>query len=179
MIKRIIVFCGSSKGNAPVFSRAAEALGREFCARGIGLVYGGGDVGLMGVVADTVMQGGGEVTGVIPGFLKDREVAHHGISELIVTGTMHERKQRMHELGDAVIAMPGGFGTLDELFELLTWKQLGLHAQPIGLLNIDGFFDHLIAQMDHMAATGFLRPEHRASIITAGTVEDLMDRLLR
>lgn len=177
MVKRIVVFCGSSKGFDPVHARTANALGTAMCERGLGLVYGGGDIGLMGVVADAVLEHGGEVIGVIPGFLKDREVAHRGIGRLIVTGTMHERKQRMHELANAVIALPGGFGTLDELFELLTWKQLGLHQQPIGLLNVDGFFDHLVAQMDHMVAQGFLAPEHRAAVIMGTTVNGLLDRL--
>lgn len=178
MVERIVVFCGSSTGADPVHARTAETLGAALHERGIGLVYGGGDVGLMGVVADAVMQRGGEVIGVIPGFLKDREVAHKGISRLIVTGSMHERKQCMHELADAVIALPGGFGTLDELFELLTWKQLGLHRQPIGLLNVNGYFDHLVAQMDHMMAQGFLAPQHRASLIVGTAVNELLDNLV-
>jgi uncharacterized protein (TIGR00730 family) len=178
MIRRIIVFCGSSLGTDPVYRSTAEELGQAMVRRRIGLVYGGGDIGLMGVIADTVTGLNGEVIGVIPGFLQDREVAHHGLTQLIVTASMHERKQRMHELGDAVIAMPGGFGTLDEFFELLTWKQLGLHRQPIGLLNVNGFFDPLLAQMDRMVKDGFLKAAYRDGVVVRSAPEALLDALV-
>lgn len=177
-MKRIAVFCGSSIGLRPVYREVAEALGRELAGRKLGLVFGGGRVGLMGVLADATMQAGGEVIGVIPSFLQQREVAHSALSELIVVESMHERKMRMHQLCDAVVALPGGFGTLDEFFELLTWRQLGLHTRSIGLLNVEGFFDPLIAQMDRMAVEGFLRAEHRASVIISQGVPDLLDRLV-
>lgn len=178
MKHRVIVFCGSSTGADPVYRRVAQELGGLLAGRGLGLVYGGGNVGLMGVVADAVMAGGGEVIGVIPGFLQDREVAHHRITELITTTTMHERKQRMHELGHAVLALPGGFGTLDEFFELLTWKQLGLHHQPIGLLNVNGFFDPLMAQMDRMVQDGFLKAAYRDAIKVHAHPAELLSALL-
>jgi hypothetical protein len=178
MIERVVVFCGSSTGTDPLYRTAAAAMGNELVRLGLGLVYGGGGVGLMGVIADTVMKAGGEAIGIIPGFLQDREVAHHGLSDLIVTGTMHERKLRMHELAQAVVVLPGGFGTLDEFFELLTWKQLGLHQQPMGLLNVNGFFDPLLAQMDRMVAEGFLKAAYRDGIVVRSAPGDLLQALM-
>ncbi len=153
---RICVFCGSATGFDPVYAEAARELGSLMAARNITLIYGGGNVGLMGIVADAVLTSTGKVIGVIPGFLAAREVAHAGLTELIITDSMHERKRRMADLADAFIALPGGWGTLDELAEILTWKQLGLVKAPVGLLNTDHFFDPLLMQMEKMVSHGFL-----------------------
>src|SRR5262245_12742237 len=142
-MRRVCVFCGSSAGNRPEYADAARHLGAALARRGLGLVYGGGHVGLMGVVADAVLRAGGEVIGVIPQALVERELAQAGLTRLEVVDTMHQRKARMADLADAFVALPGGFGTCDELFEILTWSQLGLHARPVGLLNVAGFFDPL------------------------------------
>ena len=152
----VCVFCGSSTGVNSIYADSAQALGKVLLQRGHSLVYGGGNIGLMGVLADTLLAGKGEVIGVIPDFLLQREVGHRGITRLEVVSSMHERKKRMADLSDAFIAMPGGWGTLDELAEILTWKQLGLIHQPVGLLNINGFFDPLIEQMRLMSRAGFL-----------------------
>jgi len=156
----VCVFCGSSVGHGSIYAEAAQSLGETLVSRGHALVYGGGNIGLMGVVADTVLQHQGEVIGVIPDFLMQREVGHKGITRLEVVGSMHERKKRMADLSHAFIAMPGGWGTLDELAEILTWRQLGLIKQPIGLLNINSFFDPLLEQMRLMCSAGFLREEN-------------------
>jgi hypothetical protein len=152
----VCVFCGSGTGSNPVYSAAARELGLLLAKSSIRLVYGGGDIGLMGVVADAVMEAGGKVTGVIPAFLMKREVGHRGITELEVVESMHQRKQRMADLADAFVALPGGWGTLEELCEILTWKQLGLVTQPIIILNINYFFDPLLQQMRLMVKEGFL-----------------------
>jgi uncharacterized protein (TIGR00730 family) len=162
---RIAIYCGSSRGLDPVFQTAAADLARHLVSQGIGIVYGGGNVGLMGIIADAAMSAGGEVIGVIPESLLAKELGHGGVTELRVVRSMHERKQMMVDLSDAFIALPGGFGTLDELFETLTWLQLGFHGKPVGLLNVAGFFDHLLTFLDHMTATGFLKTEHRASLL--------------
>jgi uncharacterized protein (TIGR00730 family) len=172
---RIAVFCGAGKGTDPRWAEMAADVGRIIAEQGHGIVYGGGHVGLMGIVADAAMKAGGEVIGVIPRFMKKAELAHEGVTDLILVDTMHERKQRMHELSDAVIALPGGFGTMDELFELLTWRQIGLHQQPIGLLNAHGFYDALLLQMERMRAEGFLHGETR--VIVADRIGDLLDLL--
>lgn len=172
--RRIAVFCGSSPGDDPVYAEATRDFGRTLVERRLGLVYGGGDVGLMGILADTVMEGGREVLGVIPRALVDKEVAHYGITRLEEVETMHERKQRMYDLADAVVALPGGIGTLDELFEALTWNQLGYLAEPCGLLNVNGYFDPLVELLDHMVGQGFLRIETRRLLV----VDDDPDRLL-
>lgn len=156
----VCVFCGSANGVNSVYVAAARKLGLLFGKASIRLVYGGGNVGLMGVVADAVMQANGHVIGVIPSFLLDREVGHRGITDLEVVDSMHQRKQRMADLADAFVALPGGWGTLEELFEILTWKQLGLITQPVVLLNINHFFDPLLAQMRLMVKAGFLMPEY-------------------
>jgi uncharacterized protein (TIGR00730 family) len=148
-------------------------------ARGLGLVYGAGNIGLMGILADAVLQAGGEVIGVIPQGLVDREVAHRGLTELRIVETMHQRKALMADLADGFAALPGGFGTGDELFEILTWAQLGLHGKPIGLLNVGGYFDPLLAWMDGMVLEGFLRPEHRKLLAVESEVDGLLDRLAR
>lgn len=175
-MKRIAVFCGAATGADARYADMAREVGKTIAERGLGIVYGGGHVGLMGIVADAAMKAGGEVIGVIPRFMEKAEQAHEGVTELILVNSMHERKQRMHELSDAVMALPGGFGTLDELFELLTWRQLQLHQQPIGLLNAFGFYDHLLAQMEHMRSEGFLHGETR--VIAEDSVNSLLDRLL-
>ena len=156
----ICVFCGSSSGLKPEFIQAAREFGRLIGSSGHSLVYGGANIGLMGAVADAVLDSGGHVTGVIPSFLVEYEIAHRQISELIVVGSMHERKKKMAERSDAFVAFPGGWGTLDELAEMLTWKQLRLITHPIGMLNTDGFFDPLLTAMRTMADNGFLKPEH-------------------
>ena len=155
-MKRLAVFCGSRHGTEAAYAAAARSLGKAILERRHGLVYGGGDVGLMGVLADTVMEGGGEVIGVIPEMLKDREVAHHGLSELRVVASMHERKAEMYELADAVVALPGGIGTFDELFEVLTWNQLGIHHRPCGLLNVAGYYDPLAEMVRRATGHGFV-----------------------
>src|SRR5271154_5558209 len=157
----VCVFCGSSSGKGPQYADSARRLGAALAARGLELVYGAGDVGLMGVLADAALAAGGRVVGVIPQALVQREVAHHGLSELHVVRTMHERKALMADRADAFLALPGGFGTADELFEILTWAQLGLHSKPVGLLNVAGFFDPLLAWIDRCVSDGFLRPENR------------------
>jgi uncharacterized protein (TIGR00730 family) len=158
---RFCVFTGSSPGDQPAYLEAAQGLGKALALRGHGLVYGGAKVGLMRAVADGVLAGGGEVTGVLPHFMASRELAHPELTTLIGVETMHERKARMAELADGFIALPGGYGTLDELFEILTWAQLGLHAKPVALLNPLGFFDGLLAYLNHATASGFVRSSHR------------------
>lgn len=175
---RISVFCGAGLGNSPAIQEAARATGQAIAQRGWGVVYGGGHVGLMGLVADAALEAGGDVIGVIPGFMVEKELAHSRLSQLLVVESMHERKMRMHELSDAVIALPGGFGTLDELFELLTWRQIGLHNKPIALLNVDGFFDPLIAQADRMDALGFLHAQ-RGLLMAEDRIDPLLDRFAR
>ncbi len=172
---RITVFCGASAGVDPRYAAMAAEVGRTLAEHGHGIVYGGGHVGLMGIVADSAMKSGGEVIGVIPRFMEKAEQAHEGVTDLILVDTMHQRKQRMHELSDAVIALPGGFGTMDELFELLTWRQIGLHRQPIGLLNAFGFYDALLAQMEHMRKEGFLHGQ--TEVLVAGDIGALLAKL--
>lgn len=178
MIKRIAVFCGASSGNNPLYTEVADYVGRLLAQQDIELVYGGGKVGLMGVVADAVMQSGGKVIGVIPDFLYDMEVGHDEITELIKVKSMHERKWKMHELSDAVITLPGGFGTMEEIFEMLTWAQLKLHAKPIGILNTNHFYDGLLNQADHMMAEGFLKPAYRDMLISSNSADELLRLLL-
>ena len=176
-MKRICVFCGSSPGRSKSYSAAAVELGRLLAARGIGLVYGGANVGLMGALANAVMDAGGEVIGVIPQSLVKYEVAHRGLPDLRVVASMHERKAMMAELADGFIAMPGGNGTLEEFFEVLTWAQLGEHSKPCGLLDIDGYYSHLLAFLDHAVDERFLRPEHRKMLIVESSPEAILDLL--
>ena len=176
-MRRVCVFCGSSVGNQRAYSEAAEALGAVLAERGIGLVYGGGNVGLMGVIADAVMARGGQVIGVIPQSLADREIAHTGITELRVVDSMHTRKAMMAELADAFIAMPGGVGTFEEFFEVVTWTQLGLHRKPCGLFNVSNFYAPLAAFIDQAVTEGFIRPVHRAAIIVDSDPMRLLDTL--
>ena len=164
-LRRLCVFCGSSPGGADDFSLAAERLGRALAAAGIGLVYGGASVGLMGRLADRALAAGGEVVGVIPRALVDQEVAHHGLADLRIVASMHERKALMADLADGFVALPGGLGTLDELFEILTWAQLGLHRKPVGLLDVGGYFAPLLAFLDGAVAARFLAPAHRAMLL--------------
>jgi uncharacterized protein (TIGR00730 family) len=175
-MRRICVFCGSSPGRSPAFAQAAVELGQIIVARGLGLVYGGASVGLMGKLADTVLQAGGEVIGVIPDTLIRYEVAHRGLPDLRVVRSMAERKTLMAELSDGFISLPGGTGTLDEMTEMLTWSQLGEHDKPSGLLDVDGFYSNLIAFLDHAVEERFLRPEHRAMLIVETSANALLDR---
>jgi uncharacterized protein (TIGR00730 family) len=176
-VKRLAVYCGSSMGANPAFAETARALGAEMAARGIGLVYGGGRLGLMGVVADAVLEHGGEAYGVIPQALVDLEVAHSGLTELHLVANMHERKALMTELTDAFVAIPGGIGTLDELFEAWTWNALGYHAKPFALLNVDGFWNGMIHFLDHVAASGFMSPARRDQLLVAASISEAIDRL--
>ena len=175
--RRICVFCGSASGDDPRFADAARLLGRELARRHIGLVYGGGRVGLMGQLADAALAAGGEVFGVIPQKLCDLEVGHTGLTELFVVDSMHARKMLMAQLADAFIALPGGFGTLDELFEVVTWGQLGYHHKPVGLLDVAGYFAPLLAFIDHATATGFIRPSYRPILQHAPDLDTLLERL--
>lgn len=175
-MQRICVYCGSSYGGRREYTAAARALGRILLERRIGLVYGGASVGLMGVIADTVLAGGGEVIGIIPSVLRKREVVHENLSELHLVDSMHQRKSLMEQLADGFIALPGGFGTLDETFEILTWAQLGMHQKPIGLLNVDGYFDQLVAFLQHTAAEQFVHPEQLQGIIVDADPGLLLNR---
>ena len=177
MTKRICVFCGSSSGTRPAYAEAAVSLGRALAGKGIGLVYGGGNVGLMGVLADAALAAGGEVIGVIPLALKEKEVAHLGLTDLRVVASMHERKALMADLSGAFIALPGGFGTFDEFCEVLTWTQLGIQQKPCGLLNVEGYYDSLLAMFGHAVGEGFLKEAHRRILIADTSVESLLQRL--
>ena len=170
----VCVFCGSNSGINPVYSRAAQDLGDLFATSSIRLIYGGGNVGLMGKVADTVMASGGEVVGVIPQSLAARELAHQAITELHVVDSMHARKALMAELADAFVALPGGFGTLEEICEVITWCQLGIHQKPCVLLNINGYFDPLLSQIERGVTEGFIRPEHQGIVLAASNASELM-----
>ncbi|WP_437313250.1 TIGR00730 family Rossman fold protein [Sorangium sp. So ce385] len=176
-LSRICVYCGSSPGASPAYRAAAVQVGELLAARGIGLVYGGGHVGLMGAVADAVLAAGGEAIGVIPHFLNQREIEHRGLTELHVVETMHERKAKMAALSDAFIALPGGIGTLEELFEVWTWTQLGSQEKPVGLLDVAGYYRPLIAFLDHVVAEKFLRPGHRAMLQVESDAEALLGLL--
>ncbi|MGE3840224.1 MAG: TIGR00730 family Rossman fold protein [Vicinamibacterales bacterium] len=176
-IQRVCVYCGSSHGDDPVFGDAAEAFGRALARRGITLVYGGGLVGLMGRVADAALGEGGRVTGVIPAGLVRREVAHRGLSDLHVVATMHERKARMADLSDAFVALPGGMGTLDEMCEILTWAQLGLHTKPCAFLDVAGYYQPLMAFFDQLVQRRFLKSEHRDIFFVDNEPDRLIDRL--
>ena len=180
-MRQICVFCGSSKGrsNNAIYVDAAQQMGLALVRRSIGLVYGGGNIGLMGSLADTVLEAGGRVTGVIPQALLDLEVGHAGLTELHVVESMHERKAMMAELSDGFVAMPGGYGTLDEFCEVVTWAQLGIHRKPCALLNVEGYYDHLLALFDHATAEGFVDPIHRSLVLEDSDPERLLDRMDR
>ncbi len=177
-MKRIGVFCGSSPGVRPAYAEAATALGRHLACKQIGIVYGGSRVGLMGLLADAALAAGGEVIGVIPRAMVPKEIAHTGLRDLRLVDSMHERKALMSNLADAFIALPGGFGTFDELCEILTWTQLGLRKGPCGILNVDGYYDCLLAMFDHATAQGFIKPEHRRMVIAEATPKALVAHLL-
>jgi uncharacterized protein (TIGR00730 family) len=177
-MKRLCVFCGSNVGGRPVYPDEARRLGQALVRRGLELVFGAGHVGMMGVLADAVLGAGGVAIGVIPQALVDKELAHRGLTELHVVATMHQRKALMADLSDGFVALPGGYGTGDELFEILTWAQLGLHAKPIGLLNTDGYFTGLLGWLDHTVREGFVRPAHRGLLLEADDPQRLLDMLL-
>lgn len=176
-VKTLAVYCGASAGVSPVYAEAAAELARVLVSHNIGLVYGGGNVGLMGVIADEVLRQGGEATGVIPRALLEREVGHTGLTRMFVVKDMHERKAMMADLADGFIAMPGGMGTLEELFEMLTWSQLGIHAKPVGVLNVNGFYDGLIKFMAHLQGEGFVRAQHAQLMLVEADPGALIRRL--
>ncbi|MCW3846544.1 TIGR00730 family Rossman fold protein [Sphingomonas sp. LB-2] len=176
-MKRIAVYCGSATPADPVYIEAARMVGHGLAKRGIGVVYGGGKLGLMGAVADSALAAGGEVIGIIPTALVNAEVAHRGLTRLEVVETMHERKARFVDLSDGFINLPGGTGTMDELWEALSWAQLGYHSDPIGLLNIAGYYDKLVEFWEHMGAVGFVRPQHQGLLLVDDTLDGLLDRM--
>jgi uncharacterized protein (TIGR00730 family) len=176
-VKRLAVYCGSATPADPIYIEATRAVGRALAARGIGVVYGGGKLGLMGAIADSTLEAGGEVIGVIPDALVNMEVAHRGLTELHVVRTMHERKQAFTDLSDGFLTLPGGTGTMDELWEALSWAQLGYHAKPVGLLNVAGFYDGLLTFAATMADVGFLRPQHQGLLIASDNLDDLLAKM--
>ena len=176
-MKNVTVFCGSSSGTESIYSTQATLLGRTLAKRNLKLIYGGAKVGLMGALADGVLSGGGEIIGVLPHFLRSKEIAHEGLTELILVDSMHERKTKMHELCDGIIALPGGFGTLEELFEILTWGQLGLHKKPVGLLNIKGFYDSLNMLLQTMVDKGFLKVINYRMLLISNDIDDLLEKM--
>ncbi len=177
-MKAIAVYCGANAGASPLYAEAARAMGRALVGRSLELVYGGGHVGLMGTIADEVLRLGGAVSGVIPQQLVDRELAHPGLTRLFVVKDMHERKAMMAQLSDGFIALPGGMGTLEELFEMLTWSQLGIHAKPVGVLNVAGFYDQLVGFMGHLKQEGFVKPQHAGLMMVESEPDALLTRLL-
>lgn len=177
VLNSITVFCASSTGHDPRFIEQATALGEHLAKHNVCLVYGGGQVGLMGTIANAALRQKGEVVGIIPTFLDTKEIAHKGLTKLHVVENMHQRKKLMHDLADGFIALPGGFGTLEELFEIITWAQLGLHGKPIGLLNINGFYDHLIALLKHIKEQGLLRQQHFDMLLVAEGIEELWAKM--
>ncbi|MBS1782358.1 MAG: TIGR00730 family Rossman fold protein [Bacteroidetes bacterium] len=178
-MKSIAIFCGSSDGYMDLYKEVAYEVGAELATIGIKLIYGGAKVGLMGALADGALQNNGQVVGVIPSFLQTKEVAHENLTECIITHTMHERKMKMHELSDAIIALPGGWGTMEELFEMMTWAQLGLHQKPIGLLNINGFYEPLLALLDTMVMEGFSKESYRSMVMVGYDLNDLLVQMQR
>ncbi|MGI9233767.1 MAG: TIGR00730 family Rossman fold protein [Woeseiaceae bacterium] len=178
-MKRVCVYCGSNDGSRPVYATAARELAEVLVRHEIELVYGGADKGIMGVIANEVLQRGGKVHGVIPQMLCDKEIAHQGLTELHVVASMHARKTMMAALSDGFIAMPGGFGTLEEIIEIVTWGQLRFHDKPCGLLNVDGYFDDLLSYLDHAQAEGFLRVENRQMLLSDGRATGLIQKFER
>ena len=176
-MKRITIYCGANVGSEQVFEQQAYLVGKTLAQQNIGVVFGGGKVGLMGAVANGAMQNGGEVIGVIPNFLSTKEIAHDGITEMIKVETMHQRKTLLNELSDAMIALPGGFGTMEELFEMLTWAQLGLHKKPIALLNTNGFYDALLALIQTMVDKQFLKKEYQQMLLHSDNITDLLEKI--
>lgn len=176
-MKTICVYCGSSPGKDPAFRAAAGQLAEGMAAAGLGLVYGGASIGVMGEIADSVLANGGHVVGVIPRSLVDLEIAHTGLTELLIVDDMHQRKAEMASRADGFIALPGGFGTLEELFEVLTWSQLGIHAKPVGVLNTAGYYDGLLSFLDMQVSQGFVKPAHRSLLLDANNAADLLSQL--
>jgi uncharacterized protein (TIGR00730 family) len=176
-MKRITVFCGSSSGTEEIYTSQAILLGQTLAKQNIELIYGGANVGLMGAVADGVLNAGGKAIGVLPNFLRSKEIAHKQLTELILVDTMHERKTKMNDLCDGVIALPGGFGTLDELFEMLTWGQLGLHKKPIAILNIDGYYDALIVFVQTMTDKGLLKEVNQQMLLVSDSIDELLEKM--
>ncbi len=176
-MKRIAVFCGSRSGNDAIYAYQAEKLGKVLAQRGIEVIYGGSRLGIMGAVAQGALNEGGKVTGVLPYFLQSKEVAHEGLSEMILVNSMHERKTRINDLSDGVIALPGGFGTMDEFFEMLTWAQLGLHNKPMGLLNVKGYYDPLDQMVQNMVDQGFLKKSNQSRMIINEDIEELLQKM--
>lgn len=176
-IERISVFCGSSTGKNPAFAKEAFQLGKALALQNIAVVYGGAKVGMMGKVADGALQNGGEVVGVLPEFLKLKEVAHEELTELIIVESMHQRKAVMYQLSDAIIVLPGGFGTLEEFFEMLTWAQLGMHKKPLGILNTKGFYDHLLAFFTEVESEELIKPEHQKLFVVSKTIPSLLKKM--
>ncbi len=176
-MKNITVFCGSSFGSEELYSEQAALLGQTLAKQNIQLIYGGANVGLMGAVADGVLQGGGKVIGVLPHFLQSKEIAHNHLTELILVESMHERKTKMNDLCDGVIVLPGGYGTLEEFFEMITWAQLGLHKKPIAVLNIDGFYDDLIRLVQTMVDKGFLKPTNQDMLLVGDNIDELLEKM--
>lgn len=176
-MKRVAVYCGSATPADPVYIDSARAIGRSLAGQGVGVVYGGGKLGLMGAVADSALEAGGEVIGVIPQALVNAEVAHRGLTELHVVETMHERKARFTELSDGFLTIPGGTGTMDELWEAMSWAQLGYHAKPVGLLNVAGFYDGLLEFVGKMSEVGFLRPQHQNILLADTDLDRLLDKM--
>jgi uncharacterized protein (TIGR00730 family) len=176
-MKRIVVFCGSSPGNGEQYRKQAFRLGQVLAGRGIELVYGGARVGLMGAVADGVLKEGGKAIGILPVFLQTKEVAHDNLTELILVDTMHERKAKMNELSDGVITLPGGFGTMEEFFEMLTWGQLGLHRKPVGILNVNGFYDPLLRLVQAMVDQGFLKEINQRMLLVSADIDGLLRQM--
>jgi uncharacterized protein (TIGR00730 family) len=176
-VKRLAVYCGSATPADPVYIEAARAVGRGLAERGIGVVYGGGKLGLMGAVADSALAAGGEVIGIIPEALVNAEVAHKGLTSLEVVQTMHERKARFTELADGFVNLPGGTGTMDELWEAMSWAQLGYHTDPIGLLNVAGYYDKLVDFWEHMGRIGFVRPQHQGMLLVSDRLDDLLEQM--
>lgn len=177
LLKNIVVFCGSSDGYNDVYRQAGYDLGAYLALRGVRIIYGGSKVGVMGALAEGALLHKGEVIGVIPEFLQTKEVAHDGLTEMITVNTMHERKHKMHELSDGIIALPGGWGTMEELFEMLTWAQLGLHPKPIGVLNVNGFYEPLLALINVMAEEGFLKEVYRDMILVSQDINELLEKM--
>lgn len=176
-MKNIAVFCGSSFGKNDIYTEQAELLGEAIAKKGLGLIYGGAKVGLMGVIANAALDAGGKVIGVLPHFLQTKEIAHTELTELVLVDTMHDRKAKMSELCDGVIAIPGGYGTMEEFFELLTWGQLGLHKKPVAILNINGFYDGLITLIDNMVTQGFLKQFNRDMLLVDDNIEKLLIKM--
>ncbi len=175
MFSTIVVFCGSNAGNHPIYCKVAAEVGKILAEQKMSIVYGGAKIGVMGALAQAALDNNGEVYGVIPLFLKTKEVAHEQLTKLIEVETMHERKLKMHELSDGILALPGGWGTMEELFEMMTWAQLGLHPKPIGILNINGFYDPFLMMMEEMLQEGFIKPIHKEMIMVSEDIEVLLE----